>query len=54
MRLFAADLSATAFSNAAPIAAVFAPGENVELFRRLIRLLPLTEPSEIVCECERL
>lgn len=55
LRLFtAADPSATAFSTALLRSAGLVAGENVELFRRLIRLLPFTEPIDTVCECERL
>lgn len=50
-RLIAIEPSATALSTAAPIVAGLAAGENVELLRRLMRFVGLTEPSDVVFEC---
>lgn len=50
-RLIATEPSATALSTAAPTMAGLAVGEKVELLRRLMRFVGLTEPSDVVCEC---
>lgn len=46
--------SATACSTAELSKAGFAEGEKVELFRRLIRFVPPSDPDDTVWECERL
>jgi hypothetical protein len=51
LRRFTREPSATALSMAAPFRAGF---EKVELFRRLIRFVEFTVPSEAVWECARL
>ena len=48
LRLTATEPSATPFSTAELSAAGLVAGEKVELFRRLIRWVPVTDPSEAV------